>query len=377
VRHSATSDAADDRENEAGTPGRTTGTPQGAGPRRRRLFPPSRRGVIGAVVAGALVAGGGLTASAFLGGAHGPGGRPAADDGFSLRATAAAGARPTASAAPPVPQVASSPHLATMPTSAGAAGGGRGASAAAGHPTASDGPAPSGSSTSSPGDSASTGPMTAGSASCPNPSFSTSAPFGMWNLSPYWVANDMWNASGYSVTQTIDACSYSNWYVTATMNNDSGNGAVKTYPNAQRDFNNAISSLSSVTSTFAETSPDSGIWEDTYDIWINGLATSGSTEIMIWTQNHDQTPSGSVQGTVTLDGRAYTVWKSGSYIAFVANTNFTAGTMNLLGFFQWVIGKGWMPADSTLSQVCYGAELVSTNGVPATFTFSNFSVSAS
>jgi hypothetical protein len=145
------------------------------------------------------------------------------------------------------------------------------------------------------------------------------------------------------------------------MNNDSGNGAVKTYPNAQRDFNSAISSLSSVTSTFAETSPGTGIWEDTYDIWINGLATSGSTEIMIWTQNHGQTPSGSDQGTVTLDGRSYTVWKSGSYIAF----------------FQWVIGKDWMPADSTLSQVCYGAELVSTNGVPATFTFSNFSVSAS
>jgi hypothetical protein len=27
--------------------------------------------------------------------------------------------------------------------------------------------------------------------------------------------------------------------------------------------------------------------------------------------------------------------------------------------------------------VCYGAELVSTNGVPSTFTFSNYSVSAS
>ena len=376
MRQSATSAAADDRENEAGTPGRTTGTPQGAGPRRRRLFPLSRRGIIGAVVAGALVAGGGLTAAALLGGGSGPSGRPAADDGFSLRATAAAGARPTAAAAPPVPQVASSPHLATMPASAQAAVGGRGASAAAGHPAASDGPAPSGSSA-SPGGAASTGPMTAGSASCTNPSFSTSAALGMWNLSPYWVANDMWNASGYSVTQTIHACSYSNWYVTATMNNDSGNGAVKTYPNSQRDFTSTISSLNSVTSTFAETSPDTGIWEDTYDIWINGLATSGSTEIMIWTQNHGQTPSGSVQGTVTLDGRSYTVWKSGSYIAFVANTNFTAGTMNLLDFFQWVIGKDWMPAGSTLSQVCYGAELVSTNGVPATFTFSNFSVSAS
>jgi hypothetical protein len=223
----------------------------------------------------------------------------------------------------------------------------------------------------------STGPVSAGSASCTSPSFSTSAADGMWNQSPYFVSNNMWNASKYSVTQTLHACSYSNWYVTATMNNDSGDGAVKTYPNSQRDFSQEISSLGSVTSTFAETSPGTGIYEDAYDIWINGLATSGSTEVMIWTQNHGQTPSGSVQGTVTFGGRSYTVWKSGSYIAFVANANFTAGTMNLLQFFQWIIGKGWIPAGSTLSQVCYGVELVSTNGVPATFTFSNYSVSAS
>jgi Glycosyl hydrolase family 12 len=330
------------------------------------------------VVAGALVAGGGLTAATFLGGGHGPGGRPAADDGFALRATASAGAHSTTSAAPAMPQVVSSPHVATMPASAARAAGSRGASASASasasapapasHP-ASMGAAPSGSA-------ASSDPVTARSASCTNPSYSTSAADGMLNASPYFVSNNMWNASGYSVSQTLYACSYSNWYVTATMNNDSGDGAVKTYPNSQRDFNNTISSLSSVTSTFAETSPGTGIYEDAYDIWLNGLATSGSTELMIWTQNHGQTPSGSVQGTVTLDGRSYTVWKSGSYIAFVANANFTAGTMNLLAFFQYIIGKGWIPSDSTLSQVCYGVELVSTNGVPATFTFSNYSVSA-
>jgi hypothetical protein len=188
----------------------------------------------------------------------------------------------------------------------------------------------------------------------------------------------MWGISGYTVSQTISACSYSNWYVTADMNNDNGDGHVKTYPNSQRDFNDPqISSLNSVTSTFAETSPGTGIYEDAYDIWLNGLATSGSTEVMIWTQNNGQTPSGSVQGSVTFDGRSYTVWKAGSYIAFVAGANFSSGTVNLLEFFQWIIGKGWISADSTLSQVCYGAELVSTNGVPETFTFSDFSVNAS
>jgi len=60
----------------------------------------------------------------------------------------------------------------------------------------------------------------------------------------------------------------------------------------------------------------------------------------------------------------------------VAETNFTSGTMDLLAFFDWVIAQGWMPANSTLGQVDYGAELVSTNGAPATFTFTNFSVTA-
>lgn len=188
----------------------------------------------------------------------------------------------------------------------------------------------------------------------------------------------MWGISGYSVSQTIYACSYGNWYVTADMNNDNGDGHVKTYPNSQRDFNNtAISSLNSVTSTFAETSPGTGIYEDAYDIWLNGLATSGSTEVMIWTQNNGQRPSGSVVGSVTVGGHSFAVWKSGSYIAFVANSNFTSGTMNLLAFFQYIISKGWIPSSSTLSQVCYGVELVSTNNAPATFTFSNYSVNAS
>jgi hypothetical protein len=106
--------------------------------------------------------------------------------------------------------------------------------------------------------------------------------------------------------------------------------------------------------------------------------SAGSDEVMIWTENHGQIPGGSPQGTVTFDGRSYTVWKgTGNYTAFVPNSNFTSGTLNLLEFFQWLMAKGWVPANSTLSQVDYGVELVSTNGAPETFTFSGFTVNAS
>jgi hypothetical protein len=310
----------------------------------------SRGAVAGLVAACAVLAGGGIAAAGFLNGGTTSSARQAA-----VRNVTVGGGAGNAAAA--MPQVAASPRLAVMPKPTAAAR--RSGSAS-----------PSGSATA---------PAAAGSATCTHPSFVTSAQYGMWNLAPYFVYNNMWGISGYSVTQTLYACSYSDWYVVADMNNDSGDGHVKTYPNAHRDFDSepAISSLQSVTSTFAETSPGTGIYEDAYDIWLNGIATPGSTEVMIWTENHGQVPSGSQVATVSLDGRSWAVWRDGTYIAFVATSNFTSGTMNLLTFFQWIIGQGWMPSSSTLGQVDYGAELVSTNDVPETFTFSNFSVNAS
>ena len=45
--------------------------------------------------------------------------------------------------------------------------------------------------------------------------------------------------------------------------------------------------------------PYVGIYEFAYDIWLNGIAGSGSTEVMIWTDNYKQVPSGSQLETVT------------------------------------------------------------------------------
>jgi hypothetical protein len=342
--------------------------------RRVRAFQLSatRRGAIGVGLA-AIMAAGGLGAVQLLGAGQGTGRTVTG----MHSATAAAQATVDALGIPPggIPQAAAAPHVAVMPTDR--------ASSARPSPTDTSQPAGQASSR-QPVSSGTAAPTPAsapppGPATCTKPQYTSSDPTAMWNQSPYFVADDMWNVSGYNVSQTLYACSHSDWYVVATMDNSKGDGAVKTFPNSHRDFDNnpEISSLSSITSTFAETSPDSGIYEDAYDIWLNGIASSGSTEVMIWTDNHGQTPSGSVQATVTIDGRSYAVWKTTGYIAFVASTNFTSGTLNLLGFFQWLMKQGWIPGNTTLGQVDYGPELVSTNGVPATFTFSNFSVDAS
>jgi hypothetical protein len=188
----------------------------------------------------------------------------------------------------------------------------------------------------------------------------------------------MWNSSAGLGPETLYACSYHDWYVVSNQTNNAG--AVKTYPNVHQDYSNVqISTFSSITSTFAATSPHVGIYNVAYDIWMNGVASSGSTEIMIWTENFHQVPAGSQVTTATLGGRTYDVWKTSNsrYIAFVPTAVLTSGTLDLLQIFTWTMSQGWLPADSTLGQICYGVEIVSTDGADATFQFTDFSITSS
>jgi glycosyl hydrolase family 12 len=221
-------------------------------------------------------------------------------------------------------------------------------------------------------------PTSAGSGTCADPSFTTSSAFGGETLGAYTISNDMWNAGGGGISQTLSACSAGNWSVDADVADDEG--GVKTYPNSAYNFADPpeISSLASVTSTFGSSLPASGDFEDAYDIWLNGTASGGGGEVMIWTDNHGQTPAGSPLTTVTFDGQSYTVWQAaGGPVTFVSDTNVTGGDLNLLQFFQWLVSQGLEPSNSTLNQVAYGAEIVSTNAAPETFGFDNFSVSSS
>jgi len=201
----------------------------------------------------------------------------------------------------------------------------------------------------------------------------------------YYVTNDTWNTSRYKgLSQTLYVCSYNSWYAIATMNNATGDGAVKASPNVQETWYPTPTKLSrwkSITSQFSDVPPgrgsNYGIWEFEYDIWLNGLADSNSTEVMIWTYNNGQTPGGALDGSFTDAGHFYDVYRSPppyQYIAFVDRSNNLWGKVNLLDFFKYVISRGWMPSSSTLYQICNGVELVSTNSRPEKFAINNFAI---
>jgi hypothetical protein len=187
----------------------------------------------------------------------------------------------------------------------------------------------------------------------------------------------MWNNTAGG-TQSLYACGYNNWYVVANQPNSS---SVKTYPDVLKNFNNPINTFKTLSTSYAEVAPHVGTYEYAYDIWINGMASSGATELMIWNDNYHQYPAGSDIGQTTIGSTTYNVYKGSmnnwTYIAFVpTNATITSGTDNLLSYFSYMSGKGWISTSATLDQIDYGIEICSTDGEPATFKVTNFSITS-
>src|SRR6266496_2647109 len=218
-------------------------------------------------------------------------------------------------------------------------------------------------------------PPVAPSRGCGSPEFSTSDPDGGWSTGGYYVHNDMWNA-GDAGPETLRACAYNNWYVDSTQD---ATTSVKTYPNVHKDINDLngkpFDSYSVITSTFAGRGPGTGIYDVAYDVWLNGVGDGpGVTELMVWTENLKQVPSGDKVGTYS----GYDVWKDNDgYVAFVSQTTRYSGSVDLKAMISWAIGKGYVPKNPTVNQIGYGIEFCSTGGGKARFTLTDFSVTMS
>jgi hypothetical protein len=190
-----------------------------------------------------------------------------------------------------------------------------------------------------------------------------------WNDGDFVVDQDMWNNHGG--TQTLRACSYHSWSVTA---NQPDTPDVNAYPNVHRDFDApSLSSFTEITSRFASVGPGSGTYNFAYDVWLNGVATKGSSEIMIWTDTHGPEPQVARQGAFTSGGVRYAVYRGGRYIAFLGPDRM-AGEVDLLAFFRYAVDRGWLPADSTIGQIDYGVEIRSTGGRPLDFAVTDFAL---
>jgi len=213
------------------------------------------------------------------------------------------------------------------------------------------------------------------SPACTQPAFVTSSPSGIWSNGGYYVFNNVWNTGAGPGPQILYACSYHSFYVVSDQADDAG--AVESYPNVQMNFSDVpITSLHGITSRFVESGPGVGIYEFAYDVWLNGVAQSGSVQVLVWVDNFNRVPDGTKAASTTLGGRAYDVWVTpdGLHVVFDSTTAWTSGTVDLLGILQWTVGQGWLPASSTLGQIDFGVEIVSTGGASATYAVDDFSL---
>jgi hypothetical protein len=195
------------------------------------------------------------------------------------------------------------------------------------------------------------------------------------------VIQGVWNPIS-GATQELTAYNPGNWNVVANM--PATNKAVVSYPDVQQIYTttsnepNPLSGFSSITGSYAETGPAVGDYEAAYDIWLN----SGSQEIMIWVDNHGQTPAGSVVASTSIDGVGYQVWstsKAGSAttpISLVMNSPQSSGSVNLLEVFNWLQSNGYVAPGSGINQIDFGWEICSTGGTPETFRMSAYTLTA-
>lgn len=202
--------------------------------------------------------------------------------------------------------------------------------------------------------------------------WSSSDKFGLWDNGDFDIYNNEWNTA-QAGPQLVWATSYRHWGVQSIQPDST---SVKTYPSVQQNFQNpALQTVKSLSSTFAQSMPPPNLRYDAeaaYDLWLDNY----KVEVMVWVANHGQTPSGSVINHVVIGGRRYAVYSAGpAMFSFVATGRpATRGQVNLLSMLHWLIRHRHLSASDRLTQVNFGWEIASTNGVPLSFAVTDYSL---
>jgi hypothetical protein len=225
-------------------------------------------------------------------------------------------------------------------------------------------------------------PAAAQAATC-----TTTAQYGTCTYSPYVVNQDEWNMTTGS-SQTLSASGAGTWTVTTSQ----PSGAyVRTYPDVSENLpGDAFSTYNTAVQTFTDSvSYTSGTGETAADLWLNGapgtsVYNSSTVEVMVWTDNHGQTPAGTDTTTATINGQTFAVWECNSsacvnslghiYFAFVLEGSETSGQIHDVDTIGWLVSEGLISSSLPFDQIDYGAEFGNISATTeATLTFTRYS----
>jgi len=142
-----------------------------------------------------------------------------------------------------------------------------------------------------------------------------------------------------------------------------------------------VDQFNEIKSTFAEeyqtdrTGFDGGDWNAAYDMWFNNW----SKEVMIWNEWNGKTGYWPNQATIQVDigGVPYKFLKNGSVLNFFRVTEVKSGEVDILAALKWLQANGHVTTTDILTQIEYGVEICSTNGVDQRFDTTGFTLSIS
>lgn len=208
--------------------------------------------------------------------------------------------------------------------------------------------------------------------------------WGTWKTGGYTFYNNIWG-SGYG-PQTIWANSSATWGVWA---NHPNTGGIKSYPNITRAIGKKISALQTLSVSLSVSTPTSGAWSSTFDIW----DTNHQYEIMLWL-NYTGTAAGGgnvkpissqydssgnavpAYRNVSVGGATWNVFRGSNganqVYSFLRTTKANVTTVDVKAILNWLRARGWM-GDVTVGDVQYGFEITSSSG-GLNFNVSNYAV---
>ncbi|MFC8849630.1 MULTISPECIES: hypothetical protein [unclassified Micromonospora] len=158
------------------------------------------------------------------------------------------------------------------------------------------------------------------------------------DIGKYWIPNNQWGAGTGSGSQ----CIWTSWQFSVTQN-----GTV----------NQNVA----------------------YDCWLHPMASPGSAdqptdELMIWLYRSNASPAGSRQGTVTIGGTTWEIWRgyvgTWNVYSYVRTSNTTNANLNIRDFTNDLVARGWMSSSKYLTSVQAGPEIFTGNGQVTTSSYS-------
>jgi xyloglucan-specific endo-beta-1,4-glucanase len=216
--------------------------------------------------------------------------------------------------------------------------------------------------------------------------WASSDKWGSYSTNGYSFSNDVWGSG--AGPETIWVNSVSDWGVWSDQPNT---GGIKSYPHISRYIGKRISQLGGLTSHMQATTPSSGAWESTYDIW----DTNHAYEIMLW-MNYTGTSSGCgnvkpisynwnssgcaipVYWNVSVGGSTWNIYRGNNggnmVFSFLRTSKTNYADVNIKDILNWLKNNGWM-GDVTMGEVQYGFEITSSSG-GMNFGSQNFNVNS-